>query len=69
MNRFGWCVYPMLREALNRTKHTRKTLADAVGISPSNIWFWLSGGNERTIRKIQKILDAAGLTFEEAFKK
>ena len=39
----------------------------AVGISKSNIWWWLSGNNQHTIDVIKGILRESGLTFEEAF--
>lgn len=67
--RFYYCAYPALRSALNGTTHTRETLARSVGISASNVWWWLTGGNERTLRTIDAILAETGLTYEEAFRR
>lgn len=48
-------------------QYTRRQIADAVGISKSNVWWWLSGNNQHTIDVIKGILRESGLTFEEAF--
>lgn len=56
MTEFSYCVYPRLQSALLRKKQTRKALAKAVGISYSNVWWWLSGNNARTIETIQALL-------------
>ena len=45
----------------------RGIFEEAVGISKSNIWWWLSGNNQHTIDVIKGILRESGLTFEEAF--
>lgn len=66
-DRFRWCVYPALRESLEKTDYTRDRLAQDIGISASNVWFWLSGGNRRVIGTINKILSVTGLTYEQAF--
>ena len=67
MTRFSYCVYPALQRALDEKGYSRESLADKVGISNSNVWWWLTGKNRRTIETITAILDAAGMTYEEAF--
>ena len=67
MIEFPYCVYPALKKVFCERQYTRRQLADAVGISKSNIWWWLSGNNQHTIDVIKGILRESGLTFEEAF--
>ncbi len=67
MTEFAYCVYPRLQSALLRKNQTRKALAEAVGISYSNVWWWLAGNNARTIETIKALLRESGLTFEQAF--
>lgn len=67
MIEFSYCVYPALKKVFCERQYTRRQLADAVGISKSNVWWWLSGNNQHTIDVIKGILRESGLTFEEAF--
>lgn len=69
MIEFPYCVYPALKKVFCERQYTRRQLADAVGISKSNIWWWLSGNNQHTIDVIKGILRESGLTFEEAFER
>nr|DAI48755.1 MAG TPA: KorB domain [Caudoviricetes sp.] len=41
MIEFPYCVYPALKKVFCERQYTRRQLADAVGISKSNIWWWL----------------------------
>lgn len=66
---FSYCVYPQLKSALRKKRYTQKGLVDAVGISQSSVWSFLSGRNARSIAIIKAFLSASGLTFEEAFGK
>lgn len=45
MIEYPYCVYPALKKVFCERQYTRRQLADAVGISKSNIWWWLSGNN------------------------
>ena len=67
MIEFPYCVYPALKKVFCERQYTRRQIADAVGISKSNVWWWLSGNNQHTIDVIKGILRESGLTFEEAF--
>ena len=67
MIEFPYCVYPALKKVFCERQYTRRQLAEAVGISKSNIWWWLSGNNQHTIDVIKGILRESVLTFEEAF--
>ena len=49
MIEFPYYVYPALKKVFCERQYTRRQLADAVGISKSNIWWWLSGNNQHTI--------------------
>lgn len=69
MIEYPYCVYPALKRVFCERQYTRRQLADAVGISKSNIWWWLSGNNQHTIDVIKGILRESGLTFEEAFER
>ena len=39
MIEFPYCVYPALKKVFCERQYTRRQLADAVGISKSNIWW------------------------------
>lgn len=56
MIEFPYCVYPALKKVFCERQYTRRQLADAVGISKSNVWWWLSGNNQHTIDVIKGIL-------------
>lgn len=59
MIEYPYCVYPALKKVFCERQYTRRQLADAVGISKSNIWWWLSGNNQHN-----HIDDGLGCTFE-----
>lgn len=67
MIEFNYCAYPALKRVFCERQSTRGQIADAVGISKSNVWYWLSGKNQHTIDVIKAFLAESGLTFEEAF--
>lgn len=69
MRLYDTCVYPNLRRALQESGMTREEVGEAIGISASNVWWWLTDGNKRTIKTIKLLLALTGLTFEEAFYK
>lgn len=49
MIEFPYCVYPALKKVFCERQYTRRQLAEAVGISKSNVWWWLSGNNQHTV--------------------
>lgn len=64
---YGYCVFPRLRCALRASGKDYKEIAKCLGISTSNFYFWMIGGNARTLLVISKLLQVTGLSFDEAF--
>lgn len=64
---YGYCVFPKLRAALRKTDMDRSAVAEYLGISSSNVYLWLTGGNARILLVLTRLLDLTGLTFDEAF--
>lgn len=69
MSKTPWerCVYPRLKEALEKTDYNQTTLAAATGIRPSVISKYVKGDIEPTVRNFLALEDLTGLTFREMF--
>lgn len=64
---YSYCVFPRLRHALRKSGLSSAQLAQAAGISRSNLYRWLTGGNAHTLLTVFRLLALAGLSYEEAF--
>ena len=61
------CAYPRLKAALQVSGLSIPALCERMDRSPTCLWWWLTGRNEYALDTIRALLDASGLTFEEAF--
>lgn len=69
MSKTPWerCVYPALKAALEKTDYNQTTLAEAPGISASNVSRYIKGDVDVTIRGLLALEDLTGMTFRELF--
>lgn len=61
------CVYPRLKAWMQRNDWNASRLADEAGIFYNTHSNNLTGRTEMSMYTIRKVLEATGLTFEEAF--
>ena len=71
MSRTPWerCVYPVLKEALEKTGYNQIALAQFLGTSQSNVCGWTRGDRDVTVRLLLALEDLTGMTFDELFGK
>ena len=69
MSRTPWehCVYPVLKEALEKTGYNQIALAQSLGTSQSNVCGWTRGDRDTTVRLLLALEDLTGMTFREMF--
>lgn len=60
MSKTPWerCVYPALKAALEKTDYNQTTLAEATGISASNVSRYIKGDVDVTIALEEKAIEA-----------
>ena len=64
---FEFCAYPVLKEALEKTDYNQTTLAEATGISASNVSRYVKGDVDATVRAFLALEDLTGKSFHELF--
>lgn len=66
---FERCVYPALKEALEKTNYNQTELAQSLGTSQFTVsaWAWARGDRDTTVRLLLALEDLTGLTFREMF--
>ena len=63
------CVYPAIREFMDRNRCTYSRLAAMTGIGKNKLRRGLIGETEMTMSTINKILDVIEIPYEDAFRK
>lgn len=64
---FEFCVYPVLKESLEKTNYNQTELAQSLGISQFTVSAWVRGDRDTTVRLLLALEDLTGLTFRELF--
>nr|DAG17587.1 MAG TPA: Regulatory protein-modification, helix-turn-helix, transcriptional regulato, DNA [Caudoviricetes sp.] len=64
---FERCVYPVLKEALEKTNYNQTELAQALGTSQFTVSAWARGDRDVVVRLLLALEDLTGLTFREMF--
>ena len=64
---FERCVYPVLKEALERTNYNQAELAQSLGTSQFTVSSWVRGDREVTVRLLLALEDLTGMTFRDLF--
>ena len=69
MSKTSWerCVYPVLKEALERTNYNQAELAQSLGTSQFTVSSWTRGDRDTTVRLLLALEDLTGMTFHELF--
>lgn len=69
MSKTPWerCPYPVLKAALEKTDYNQTTLAEATGISATNVSRYVKGDVDVTVRAFLALEDLTGMTFRELF--
>lgn len=69
MSRTPWerCVYPVLKEALEKTNYNQTELAQSLGTSQYTVSSWIRGSRDTTIQMLLRLEDLTGRTFDELF--
>lgn len=67
MSKTPWerCPYPGLKAALEKTDYNQTTLAEATGISATNVSRYVKGDVDVTVRAFLALEDLTGQTFRE----
>lgn len=61
------CVYPGLKEALEKTDYNQTTLAEVTGISATNVSRYVKGDADASVRAFLALEDLTGKSFRELF--
>ena len=64
---FERCVYPVLKEALERTNYNQTELAQSLGTSQFTVSAWTRGDRDATVRLLLALEDLTGMSFRELF--
>lgn len=64
---FEFCVYPVLKEALEKTNYNQTELARSLGMSQFTVSAWTRGDRDTTVRLLLALEDLTGMTFRELF--
>lgn len=69
MSKTPWerCVYPALKEALEKTGYNQIALAQSLGTSQFTVSAWVRGDRDTTVRLLLALEDLTGMTFRELF--
>ena len=62
------CVYPVLKEALEKTDYNQIALAQSLGTTQTTVISWTHGDRDVTIRMLLALEDLTGMTFRELFE-
>lgn len=64
---FEFCVYPALKEALEKANYNQTELAQTLGTSQFTASAWTRGDRDTTVRLLLALEDLTGMTFRELF--
>ena len=64
---FERCVYPVLKEALEKTNYNQTELAQSLGTSQFTVSSWTRGDRDVTVRLLLALEGLTGMTFRELF--
>ena len=64
---FERCVYPALKEALEKTNYNQAELAQFLGTSQFTVSSWVRGDRDVTVRLLLALEDLTGMTFRDLF--
>lgn len=64
---FEFCIYPALKEALEKTNYNQTALAQSLGTSQFTVSAWARGDRDTTVRLLLALEDLTGMTFRELF--
>ena len=64
---FECCVYPVLKEALEKTNYNQTELAQSLGTSQFTVSSWTRGDRDVTVRLLLALEDLTGKPFREMF--
>lgn len=64
---FERCVYPGLKEALEKTNYNQTELAQSLGTSQFTVSSWTRGDRDVTVRLLLALEDLTGMPFRELF--
>lgn len=69
MSKTPWerCPYPGLKAALEKTNYNQTTLAEATGISATNVSRYVKGDVDVTVRAFLALEDLTGKPFRKLF--
>ena len=69
MSKTPWerCVYPVLKEALEKTNYNQTELAQSLGTSQFTVSAWARGDRDTTVRLLLALEDLTGMPFRELF--
>ena len=69
MSKTSWerCVYPVLKEALEKTDYNQIALAQSLGTTQFTVSAWARGDRDVTVRLLLALEDLTGMTFREMF--
>lgn len=64
---FERCVYPALKEALEKTNYNQTELAQSLGTSQFTVSAWVRGDRDVTVRLLLALEEITGKPFRELF--
>ena len=69
MSKTPWerCVYPVLKEALEKANYNQAELAQSLGTSQFTVSAWTRGDRDTTVRLLLALEDFTGMSFREMF--
>ena len=63
------CIYPAIREYMQKNRMTYSRMASLCGVTSMTIYNCLTGEVTPTKKTIDRVLEVTQMTYEEAFKK
>lgn len=64
---FEFCVYPVLKEALEKMNYNQTELAQSLGTSQFTVSAWVRGDRDTTVRLLLELEEITGKPFRELF--
>lgn len=62
------CIYPNIKEWMYQNEYSYYAFSKLLGCTPASVYNVLMGKSSPNKKLIDKILDATGMSYEEAFK-
>lgn len=63
------CVYPVLKEELEKTDYNQIALAQSLGVTQTTVISWTHGDRDTTIQMLLRLEALTGMSFDELFGK